>query len=214
MREIVYLSERKLRQFVPPPRRLPRPGALRLTTPFGGLDMDTPHPDGERNRLRHLADVHKHIETIAEWYTDPDLRPGQWVQFETPLRCVTLTDAHRDLVLFVDRPGDEDCRLLLHGSVRHLRGWTPTSVDGPPLETVDYGSSLGTAFVTRVGEVVAALTRHRDPAPADHPEPHLPDRGVLQLLHALDADNPTIDTSATMTGYARVTGLLPVSYTH
>lgn len=221
MREIVYLSESKLRQFVPEPRRVPRTGALRVTTPLGGIDMDAPAADVERGQLRHLRDVCRHVELVADWYAEPDLRPGQWVQFEAPLRCVTLSGAHQDLVLFVDSAGrrgtdavaDGGCRLLMHGSARHLRGWNPMSVDGPALEVENSASSLGTAFVTRAGKVVGALTRHRDPlsveqTPARTAE-SLHARGVQDLLDALDDEDNSIDMSAEMTGYARVTGLLP-----
>ncbi|MGM9337579.1 SAVMC3_10250 family protein [Streptomyces murinus] len=220
VREIVYLSESKLRQFVPAPRRVPRTGALRVTTPLGGIDMDAPAANAEQGQLRHLHDVSKHVELMAGWYAQPDLRPGQWVQFEAPLRCVTLGGAHQDLVLFVDPAGrgrtgsvaDEDCRLLMHGSVRHLRGWTPMSVDGPALEVENSASSLGTAFVTRAGQVVEALTRHRDPLPLEQTPSReavrLHRQGVQELLDALDDEDDSIDTSAMMTGYARVTGLL------
>ncbi|MFJ3141340.1 SAVMC3_10250 family protein [Streptomyces halstedii] len=221
LREIVYLSESKLRQFLPEPRRVPRTGALRLTTPLGGIDMDAPAADVEQGQLRHLRDVHKHVELVAGWYASPDLRPGQWVQFEVPLRCVTLSGAHQDLVLFVDSAGgrgtdlDADglCRLLMHGSVRHLRSWAPTSVDGPALEAESSVSSLGAAFVTRVGQVVDVLTSHRDPLPAEQTssrtEMRLHGRGVQELLDALDDEDDDIDVSAMMTGYARVTGILP-----
>ncbi|MEE4598940.1 SAVMC3_10250 family protein [Streptomyces sp. DSM 41524] len=221
MREIAYLSEGKLRQFIPEPRRLPRASALRLTTPFGGIDVDAPAPEGEFGQLRHLREVHQHLELVAEWYTEPQLRPGQWVQFEAPLRCVTLSGADQDLVLFVDsvrawganRATAGDCRLLMHGSARHLRGWTPMPVDGPELEVVNSASSLGASFVTRAGQVVEALTRHREPPPGNQPSPRtaadLHGRGVQALLHALDEEDTGIDTSAMMTGYARVTGLLP-----
>lgn len=101
----------------------------------------------------------------------------------------------------------------MHGSVRHVRGWTPMSVDGPTLEIEDSGSSLGTAFVTRAGQVVEALTRHRDPLPADQTPARaavrLHGHGVQELLNALDGEDDSIDMSAMMTGYARVTGVLP-----
>ncbi|WP_406740663.1 SAVMC3_10250 family protein [Streptomyces atratus] len=200
---------------------MPRTGALRVTTPLGGIDMDAPAADVEQGQLRHLRDVYKHVELVADWYAAPDLRPGQWVQFEAPLRCVTLGGAHQDLALFVDPAGgsgtdpvaDGGCRLLMHGSVRHLRGWTPMPVDGPPLEVENSASSLGTAFVTRAGQVVEALTRHRDPLPAEQTSSQtavrLHGRGVQELLDALDGEDDSIDMSAMMTGYARVTGLLP-----
>ncbi|WP_374224208.1 SAVMC3_10250 family protein [Streptomyces sp. ISL-66] len=221
MREIVYLSESKLRQFVPEPRRVPRTGALRVTSPFGGIDMDAPAPDSEQGQLRHLRDVYKHVGLVADWYAAPGLSPGQWVQFEAPLRCVTLSGAHRDLVLFVDsasgrgagREDDGGSRLIMHGSVRHLRGWTPMSVDGPALEAENSASSLGTAFVTRAGQVVDTLSRLRDPLATEATPPRtavrLHGRGVQELLEALDDEDGGIDMSAMMTGYARITGVLP-----
>ncbi|WRZ47054.1 SAVMC3_10250 family protein [Streptomyces sp. NBC_01314] len=222
LREIAYLSDGKLRQFVPEPRRMPRTSGLRLTTPLGGIDMDAPTTDGELGQLRHLRDVYRHLELVAEWYTTPGLRPGQWVQFEAPLRCVTLSGAHQDLVLFVDsvriRNADHatagGVRLLMHGSARHLRGWTPMPVDGPELEVANSASSLGASFVTRAGQVVEALAGHREPLSGDQPTAaDLHGRGVQALLHALDEGDHGIDTSTMMTGYARVTGLLPSAET-
>lgn len=222
LREIAYLSEGKLRQFLPEPRRMPRTGALRLTTPLGGIDMDAPTTDGEFGQLRHLREVHQHLELVAEWYATPELRPGQWVQFEAPLRCVTLSGAHQDLVLFVDsvrrlnanHSTAGGCRLLMHGSARHLRGWTPMPVDGPELEISNSASSLGASFVTRAGQVVEALTRDREPLPGGQPTAaDLHGRGVQALLRALDEEDTGIDTSTMMTGYARVTGLLPSAET-
>ncbi|MFC8094634.1 SAVMC3_10250 family protein [Streptomyces sp. NPDC057301] len=221
LREIVYLSESKLQQFVPEPRRSPRAGALRVTTPFGGIDMDAPAADGLQGQLRHLRQVSNHVGLVADWYAEPGLRPGQWIQFEVPLRCVTLSGANEDLVLFVDSvPGRGsdlatvvNCRLLLHGSVRHLRGRAPMPVDGPALEVGNSVSSLGDAFVTRAGQVVEELTRHRDPMSTDQDasrvSANLHSRGVRELLRALDDQDLSIDTSALMTGYARVTGTLP-----
>ncbi|MFE0346490.1 hypothetical protein [Streptomyces griseoluteus] len=51
LREFIYLSDAKLRQFIPHPRRLRRPGALRLTTPVGGIDLDAPAGDADSARL-------------------------------------------------------------------------------------------------------------------------------------------------------------------
>ncbi|MGW8989088.1 SAVMC3_10250 family protein [Streptomyces zhihengii] len=218
MREIAYLSEGKLRQFVPELRRMPRTSGLRLNTPLGGIDMDAPAADGDIAQLRHLRQVDRHLELVAEWYTTPDLQPGQWVQFEALLRCVTLSGAHQDLVLFVDSTRSaeaayrtaEGCRLLMHGSARHLRGWAPTPVNGPELEITNSASSLGASFITRAGQVIEALTRHREPRVSDESTvADLHGRGVQALLHALDDEDAAIDTSAMMTGYARVTGLLP-----
>lgn len=221
MRDVIYLSVGKLQQFLPEPRRAPRAGAVRLSTPFGvGVDVDAQATDGEQGRMRQLRQVQKHLEDTALWYEEPGLRPGLWVQFEAPMRCVTLRGAYRDLLLFVDLgPGSvAGCRLLLHGSARHLLGWTPQLTDGPVLNEIGGGGdSVGAVFLTRAGQVVEALSPDFDPgtaAPADAASvsplaPALSATGIRDLLRALDVGQDGIDTTAPMTGYARVTALLP-----
>ncbi|MEU7510473.1 SAVMC3_10250 family protein [Streptomyces sp. NPDC042898] len=234
MRDVIYLSVGKLRQFLPEPRRAPRAGALRVSTPFGiGVDVDAQADDGEQGRMRHLRQVQQHLEETALWYEDPGLRPGLWAQFEAPMRCVTLRGTYQDLVLFVDSGPDSGsgCRLLLHGSAQHLLGWTPQPTDGPALEGLTGGDSIGAVFLTRAGEVVQALSPA--PAPDSDPDsdpggsdsdsdprgasasplaPALSAAGTRELLRALDAGRDDIDTTAPMTGYARVTALLPERY--
>ncbi|MFI9742106.1 SAVMC3_10250 family protein [Streptomyces sp. NPDC052494] len=224
MRDVIYLSVGKLRQFLPEPRRAPRAGALRVSTPFGiGVDVDAQADDGEQGRMRHLRQVQQHLEETALWYEDPGLRPGLWAQFEAPIRCVTLRGTYQDLVLFVDSgpASGSGCRLLLHGSAQHLLGWTPQPTDGPALEGLTGGDSIGSVFLTRAGEVVQALSSDSDPAsdPGSGPgasasplAPALSAAGTRELLRALDAGRDDIDTTAPMTGYARVTALLPERY--
>ncbi|MFE4620189.1 SAVMC3_10250 family protein [Streptomyces sp. NPDC056747] len=221
MRDVIYLSVGKLRQFLPEPRRAPRAGALRVSTPFGiGVDVDAQADDGEQGRMRHLRQVQQHLEETALWYEDPGLRPGLWVQFEAPMRCVTLREDYRDLVLFVDSGAGSGCRLLLHGSAQHLLGWTPQPTDGPVLEGLTGGDSIGAVFLTRAGEVVRALSPDSDADSGSDPggasasplAPALSAAGTRELLRALDAGHDGIDTTAPMTGYARVTALLPERY--
>lgn len=221
MREFVYMSDGKLRQFVGKPSRLSLPGALRLNTPVGGLDVEPGSPDTERGRLQHLERVDKHLTNHADWFGDPGLRPGGWVWFEAPLRCVTLRGEYQHIVLFADPvPGEEPeyereagCRLLMHGSVRHLRNYAPASIDGPPLEGIDGGSSIGTTFLTAAGHVVRALSLEHDPA-ADSvppPSPDLGGAGVRDLVVALDDRHEQAGSAALMCGYARVTAVLPAT---
>ncbi|GAA3104075.1 hypothetical protein GCM10017687_14310 [Streptomyces echinatus] len=65
------------------------------------------------------------------------------------------------------------------------------------------GPSKGSSFVTRAGQVVEALARHRDPLPVDQTPTRtavdLHGRGVQELLRALDGEDVSIDTSALMT---------------
>ncbi|WP_109031372.1 SAVMC3_10250 family protein [Streptomyces rubrogriseus] len=221
MREFVYVSDGKLQQFLPKPSRLMRPSAIRLTTPLGGLDVEPGTPGAERGRLQHLERVDKHLNSQADWFADPELRPGRWVWFEAPLRFITLRGAYQHLVLFADPAPGEDpaheqetgCRLLMHGSARHLLGYAPVTIDGPPLEGIEGGSSIGTTFLTTAGHVVQALSLEHNPAADSTPPPSLDlsGAGVRHLVDALDARHEQAGSAALMHGYARVTSVLPAT---
>ncbi|MFC9229171.1 SAVMC3_10250 family protein [Streptomyces decoyicus] len=221
MREFVFVSDGKLRQFLPKPSRFTMPGAIRLKTPVGGLELERGPQESERGRLKHLEKVDKHLNHQAEWFADPALRPGGWVRFEAPLRCVTLRGEYQHMVLFADPVPGEDpaydretgCRLLMHGSSRHLLGYAPVSIDGPPLEGIEGGSSIGTTFLTSAGHVVRALSLEHDPVAGDAPVPsvELSGTGVRELVAALDARHGQAGSAAQMHGYARVTAVLPAT---
>lgn len=93
------------------------------------------------------------------------------------------------------------------------RSWTPMPVDGPLLEVGNSALQLGRCLRHRAGQVLKALTRHRDPGLADQDESQAADnlhgQGLQELLRALDDEEVIINTSALMTGYARVIGVLP-----
>ncbi|MFJ4862691.1 MULTISPECIES: SAVMC3_10250 family protein [unclassified Streptomyces] len=218
MREFIYVSDNKLRQFAAPPRRLRRTAALRLSTPLGGIELDAPVADAEQARQRHLNQVSEHLEESSRWFAEPDLRPGHWVWFEAPLRQICLTGRFRQLVLFADPAPGEDraydeeagCRLLMHGSARHLLGQPPEQIEGLPLEGIAGGDSIGTTFLTQAGQVVQTLALQQEPAAdGDAPRPGLPEGGVRDLVHALDSTSGRAHTAAWTRGFARVTALLP-----
>lgn len=218
-REFVYLSDAKLQQFSQP-QRLTMPSALRLNTPVGGIDVDVPAADGERSRMRQLEKIDKHLGQQAEWFAQQGLRPGQWVWFETPLRCVALQGDFQHMVLFVDpAPGEDpgyetDCRLLLHGSSRHLRGFTPVAVESSALEGIAGGSSFAETFLTTAGQAVRALSLEHEVAAegvASSPT-GLHEAGVRELLEAVDARHDQVP-GAWMSGLARVTRELPADDT-
>ncbi|MFH9724624.1 SAVMC3_10250 family protein [Streptomyces sp. NPDC017254] len=218
LREFVYLSDGKISQFLSEPGRLRFLGALRLNTPVGGVDVDAPAADGEWERLRRLKKISKHLEEKARWFADDELRPRDWMWFEAPLHCVTLRGGYRHMVLFADPvPGQDSeyddkaaCRLLLHGSARHLIGFAPTVVDGPVLG-IDGGSSIGTTFLTTAGHVVRALPVEHDPVAEGTESPFacVNGSGVRDLLTAVDTRNEGAGTAAWMYGFARVTADLP-----
>ncbi|MFF4668128.1 SAVMC3_10250 family protein [Streptomyces sp. NPDC001282] len=218
-REFVYLSDAKLQQFSLP-RRFALPSALRLNTPVGGVDVEAPAADGERDRIRQLEKLDKHLGQRAEWFAEPGLRPGQWVWFEAPLRCVTLPGDYQHMVLFADPAPGEDpsyeqqtsCRLLLHGSSRHLRGFAPVAVEAPALEGIDGGSSFGTTFLTTAGQAVRALSLEHDAATEGVTPPlsGLNGAGVRELLEAIDVRHGQVP-GAWLSGLARVTAELPAT---
>ncbi|MFD5085132.1 SAVMC3_10250 family protein [Kitasatospora sp. NPDC058406] len=224
MREFVYLSETKLSQFRSDRSPVPVPGAVGLTTPFGGVEVTARGPDAERLRRRKLRQVEKYLAAQADWFTAPGLRPGRWVRYEAPLRVVTLRGSHQDLVLFVDpAPGEDpeydresDGRLLLHGSAHHLVGGPPPAVDGPSLGYHPGAETSGGSFVrTVVGEVVRALelelALENGASAGAGGSAALPGPGVRDLLRSLDLTGPEVSTAARVAGYARVTAVLPAT---
>ncbi len=189
-----------------------------MSTPFGGFELDAPVTDTDRARQRHLNQVSEHLEESSRWFADPDLRPGHWVWFEAPLRQISLTGRFRHLVLFADPAPGEDlaydeetgCRLLMHGSARHLLGQPPEQVEGLELEGIAGGDSIGTTFLTQAGQVVQALSLQQDPAvDGEAPGPGLPAEGVRDLMVALDSAPGQAHTASWTRGFARVTALLP-----
>ncbi|HEV7649915.1 MAG TPA: SAVMC3_10250 family protein [Actinophytocola sp.] len=123
MRELLYLSERKLAAFHPEPRRR-RPG-LRGELGMPGVakvGADLPAAQVERPGLDEVLAYLTGTPGKLRWYTEDDLPPGQWVQFEVRLGSVTLYEPSVRAVLFTDLGGDEPGTLLLHGSPEHLTG--------------------------------------------------------------------------------------------
>lgn len=128
MRELVYLSERKLAAFRPSSPRRRRPGLRGEIGVPGiakvGADLPAAQADGAS-----LDDVLAYLtETPGKlrWYTEDGLRPGQWIQFEALLGTVEMRSYDSEPVVFfadpeIGRAGSEP-RLVLHGSPGHLLG--------------------------------------------------------------------------------------------
>ncbi|MCX5415732.1 SAVMC3_10250 family protein [Streptomyces sp. NBC_00059] len=230
MRELVYLSDSKLRQFLPERGQRRRIGRrLRMfrldgNTPVGGggfeVHLDGDGPTTAEDRAHRLASTIDHLESHALWFTDPDTRPGRWIYFEAPLSFFHVDSRDPDVgtVLFVDVPGidgyDQDgtC-LILHGSAKHLLVPVPRSalaVSG----VIGSMNSLDTrpSITHRLWDV------ERPPPPptvgelADPPPERAPELSPINAqnigvaLHDIRRrrDDPA-DTAAWMRGYARVT---------
>lgn len=221
MRELVYLSDNKLKQFVPERRWWGRAGRrlnrfrLDANTPVGGggIEFDLGgEPTPAAATVRSLDAVVRHIEEHALWYQDPDARAGRWVYFEAPLHFfrVGSRDPGIGTVLFLDSPVSDGydpgtCRFLLHGNDRHLLAPLPST--GLTLKDVA-GSAFTASSIRRtadVGPPPAADRIDSAPEPMLPPAPVLPPLVVSKVVERADFLSPA--GAAWMRGYARVTTL-------
>lgn len=177
MRELVYLSERKLGEFRQERRRGFRVREIGVPG-VGQVGIEQPGDS-------HLDDVIDHLGGIARWYQEDGLTPGEWVQFEATLSYLVLRqpDDHSfSVLLFADEPGRR--RLVLHGSPEHLVG-----APAPPVAEV---SDLTASFGANLKMMLHRYMRSPD------------ERTLLGRL--LDFEDPfDPELAAPMTGYARIT---------
>lgn len=130
MRELIYLSERKLREFRQERRRGFR--VREIGVPGVGQVGIEQHDDS------HLDEVADHLAGIARWYEEDGLAAGEWVHFEATMSFLVLEGAS-EVLLFADGPGSR--RLFLHGAPGHLVG-TPTPPTTPLRASVSLGPVL------------------------------------------------------------------------
>lgn len=223
MRELLYLSESKIRQFVPQLRTAWSRPDITVTLPFGSVAFQGA-PDARRTQLRHLARVVKEIDRSARWFTEESLQPGAWVSFEAPMNYFTLGAPFNGVLLFADIPQATESyptggsvRLVLHGSSRHLLSSRSVAEVNPPPEQqfeAVFGGSSGDDFEIVVSNSdllrEALHVRGVDPPlrPIEFRRCTALRHAALQLLTTLDAASHP-ETAATLIGYARVTAYLP-----
>ncbi|MFF3373588.1 SAVMC3_10250 family protein [Streptomyces sp. NPDC002680] len=222
MRELIYLSDSKLRQFLPEKRKRALRGNWQLNSPMGGVGWEPEAADEERLRSDRLRQVVKHVSSSARWFTEQNLSPGTWVEFEAPLNYRTLRGVASGMVLFVDPPSPVtgydsggSVRLLLHGSSRHLTsGQGLEEADPPSLsgDIIDGGAgSAPPVWVETVrspaGLLVDSLT-DQPAATSDEPlhsgDPWTLAVGTRHLLDALDRQLMP-ETAPWVRGFARIT---------
>ncbi|MGW4988165.1 SAVMC3_10250 family protein [Streptomyces mirabilis] len=212
MQELVYLSDAKLRQFVPEGRRRTRIGRrltnfrLDASTPAGGggVEVGLAEVGNEPSSAAQLAGVIKHVEEHALWYEDPEARAGRWVYFEAPFNTVI----GRDTVLFLDTPAaraDEQERdglsLLLHGSASHLLIDAPAASIDPRDLGVNRSALNHVMHDLRRVPLPEAEHMVADPSPQG-PHPYA-------IHRVIRASNRSPESAAWMRGYARVTLSVP-----
>ncbi|MGX9874058.1 SAVMC3_10250 family protein [Streptomyces cellulosae] len=215
VREVIYLSDRKLSRFLPGLRSAWPRQRVSVSTPFGGVEVD-PSP-GPASDLwgRHLLRVVRRVEESARWYTEAGVRPGQWIAFEAPLNYFVLDGADPTMVFFADTPDtpdtpepDHPVRLLLHGSVDHLIAAPPARVTDETRRSGTLVRNLLGSDASAPGALLAALSDDLDAGP-DGRRPSLV--GALHALMARVDAQTHPETAATMRGYARVTTGFPAA---
>jgi hypothetical protein len=179
MRELVYLSDAKLRQFRPERERRLRVREIGLS----GLGQIGVEPPADA----HFDEVVDHLSGIARWYTEDGLAVGDWVQFETSLGYTIAGSDRVPILLFAEPAGDP--RLVMHGSPHHLVGEVLPDVPRPELFL-----SHGAMFNRAVAQLLV---------------PSADGRARLHSLLDEVEDAFADDVLTPMSGYARVTTTHP-----
>lgn len=211
MREFVYLSDNKLRQFIDPgPRRRwwPSSGKVSLSLPVGSMEVQQDATQGRRLIEQRLGAVDAHVDLAARWYADEDVGAGDWVAFEVPLLYSLL----EPLVLFVDPLNPRDVRqtrLLLHGSASSMRPDLWEDAQQSPGMPHQHSEA---SFVYEMEGAFRSLHFVQDPLrhgaePSVDPERRLR-RSVARVIATLD-NNFSPVTAAWMRGVARVSVRFP-----
>jgi hypothetical protein len=175
MRELVYLSDAKLRQFRPERGRRLRVREIGLSG-VGQIGVEPPAD-------AHFDEVVDHISGIARWYAEDGLATGDWVQFESPMGYTVTGDDRVPILIFAEPPGDR--RLVLHGSPHHLTGEALPEVRRP-----DMFLSHGPMFQRALARLLL---------------PEADGRARLHALLDDVEDAFADDVLTPMSGYARVT---------
>jgi uncharacterized protein DUF7019 len=232
VRELVYLSNRKLEQFM-----LSRPrrwwqragveGEVRLPG-LGGVKVTRPNEPAERSlpELDRVIDALEQSERAARWFTEDGLRPGQWVHFEAQLNHSVMDEENfRSAVLFLQpgwttSPTGRHLQLLLHGSAEHLVGAPPRPVqmslevyqgrfsDHTFFHNVHASNELRRSVRAVAGELDHL---HHNPQPGEASEIDETIESddwfaqtVATIVQRMD-DRLSSATAAWMAGYARIT---------
>jgi hypothetical protein len=176
MRELIYLSDRKLSQF----RQERRHGFRVREIGVPGVGQVGVEPNADS----HLDDVIDYLSGTARWYQDEGLAFGDWIQFEATLSYTVFAgEDFQPALFFVEAEGPG--RLILHGSPQHLVGSTSPPVTELPWLNVSARLGLEALLTVLTGE---------------------PRRDVqFRRLFARFGDPFDPDAAAPMTGFARIT---------
>ncbi|VVJ21325.1 Uncharacterised protein [Amycolatopsis camponoti] len=221
MRELVYVSDAKLRQVLP---GLPKASAFRGLE--GSLELKGPVSTGAKfekkasketdQSLRKAVDVLEKSSRAPSWFADPDVRPGTWTHFEAPMAYRVLSLHPGEALVFVDvdaatpeYPTGGRLRLLLHGSAHHLL----ETRSGSERESERLRGSRWHEFAEMMRLFLTDDAAAKDPDAAktiqDYSEFYASRiwEDVRNLTRTLQPGY----TAAWMAGYARVTARIPTA---
>jgi len=210
VREFIYLSDRKLQQFLPDPvpkwRRL---GRLRaeVKAPIGSVSLESTGPNDQSARAMHLQRVMSRVEQTAQWFAADEVRAGEWIFFEGRLNYWVFHPSNAAaIVLFLNlRHGEgRRVRLLLHGSPNHLLGGVPIQ------DQLRLGSARGPSpsdgpWFRDMLPVLRKVIRSLDDDSRDHGPRQTQSFGwdIEDIILALDKSNSP-STAMWLAGYGRV----------
>jgi hypothetical protein len=211
VRELIYLSNSKMQQFLPDrPPRWRRIGRLRaeIKAPVGSISVEPELPDNKAwTKADDLNKVTDYIEQNFQWFTSEEVRAGEWIYFEDWLNYRVFRPHRRaPIVLFYNLNYHETghTRLLLHGSAEHLRGSAPA--EGQlRLERLESPSPSDGPWFRDMLPILPKLIDKLATRPVERTGIA---RGlewdIKDVVQALDESNIS-ETAAWLTGYARVT---------
>jgi hypothetical protein len=213
VRELVYLSEAKLRQFQDDRRGwFSRVKEAGFKGPFGIGEAKIALSEGDTDRRPSLSRVLRNLEKSGRaprWFEEDDITPGEWVSFEARL-CFEVFQPRggqsAGLVIFVQPQDDEGVprRLLLHGASQHV-----ISINSPRSGveiTHEQAMSLPVIrlLVIRAQRALDELDGRTEREFPDHYGPNERSIVTLDSRIAHNADQ----NAARMAGIARVSGII------
>lgn len=225
MRELVYLSKRKLEAFDLGWRRgllTKIKATVKAPLGLGELAVET---DGGRSVYRDLDRVLTRLDRDPErapvWFTD-DVMPGQWVRFEAPLSYAVVGTT----AVFLDveeptptYPTGGQRRLMLHGAAEHLVGagqQRRTSVEELSAEAATSSPVSAEAFESVFNhffDLITYATGHDVTSRTDRNMGMVRDRmtasGLGHVIPTMGRYLRLPHSAAWMAGCARVTNLAP-----
>lgn len=222
LRELIYLSQRKLDNFVEPRsivsalQRFKRFETSAIELASFALES---HPPLEgQDRLSQIKKLERVIKKISPSdLQDPNLTAGQWVEFESTMSHAVLDSRYMQGTIFLSSKTSDLQeglpRLLLHGSTDHYLGGKPRKLqldrDVEKRRFVDdnSGGRYVTTLAHNVEHVVDALEESlslSEPPPPILETEESFKQGVRKLLAALNKNfNPLL--AVRLSGLARLT---------